>query len=79
MLCSTLVTFCTRVKFCHRLIRCILTNYFRYTIKLIMADRGVWGTKSAPFGVKVGRYQMTLRQELPFLPLSGRHAKITLC
>ena len=44
-----------------------------------MADRGVWGTKSALSGVKVGRYQMTLRQELAFLPLSGRHAKITLC
>ena len=30
-----------RVKFCHRLIRCVLTNYFRYTVKLIMADVGV--------------------------------------
>jgi hypothetical protein len=25
--------------------------YFWYTIKLIMADRGAWGTKSALFGV----------------------------
>jgi hypothetical protein len=32
-----------RVKFCHRLIRCVLTNYFRYTIKLIMADVGQIG------------------------------------
>ena len=40
-----------RVKFCHRLIRRVLTNYFRYTIKLIMADRGVWGTKSALFNL----------------------------
>ena len=32
-----------RVKFCHRLIRCVLTNYFRYTIKLIMADVGQTG------------------------------------
>jgi hypothetical protein len=31
------------VKFCHRLIRCVLTNYFRYTIKLIMADVGQIG------------------------------------
>jgi hypothetical protein len=29
-----------RVQFCHQLIRCVLTNYFRYTIKLIMADVG---------------------------------------
>jgi hypothetical protein len=40
-----------RVKFCHRLIRRVLTNYFRYIIKLIMADRGVWGTKSALFNL----------------------------
>jgi hypothetical protein len=27
----------------HRLIRCVLTNYFRYTMKLIMADIGPTG------------------------------------
>jgi hypothetical protein len=32
-----------RVKLCHRLIRCVLTNYLRYTIKLIMADAGQTG------------------------------------
>jgi hypothetical protein len=38
-----------RVKFCQRLIRCVLTNYFRYTIKLILADveqTGVSGEQS---------------------------------
>jgi hypothetical protein len=32
-----------RVKFCHQLIRCVLSNYFRYIIKLIMADVGRTG------------------------------------
>ena len=32
-----------RVKFYHRLIRCILINYLRYTIKLIMGDVGQIG------------------------------------
>jgi hypothetical protein len=32
-----------RVKFCHRLIRCVLINYLRYTIKLIMGDVGQIG------------------------------------
>ena len=32
-----------RVKLCHRLFRCVLSNYFRYTNKLIMVDVGQTG------------------------------------
>jgi hypothetical protein len=37
------VSWVDRVMLCHRLIRCVLTNYFRYRIKLIMAVIGQTG------------------------------------
>jgi hypothetical protein len=41
------------VKFCHRLIRCVLTNYLRYTITLIMADVGQIGVSGEQINIQL--------------------------
>jgi hypothetical protein len=61
----------------HRLIRCVLTNYFRFTIKINngrrYADKGVWGTKSVLFGVN-----SNLRKSLVFIQTFDISKKIYL-